>query len=273
MEREALKLPIVFVHGLGGFDELRLELFGPLRTRFEYFYCLSNPLLAAGVPKIYAAKLPRTASIEDRARALKQFVNEHVKGQRFHIIAHSMGGLDARYYIHHLEGARRVASLTTLGTPHHGSPIADIGTNYLIDPILDALHKTGMTKWRGYVESYFAGHKNLRPEIIAEFNRQTPDAETVAYFSYGGNPPAEAVHWVLRPVYEIMLRRDDAGPNDGLVPVVSAKWSGWRGEVRGDHISLINWQFFPPAKKHFKPVDFYVGLLQDLRQVESKLQF
>ena len=46
----------------------------------------------------------------------------------FHIIAHSMGGLDSRFLITHLqpEEDNRVLSLTTIGSPHHGSPIADL---------------------------------------------------------------------------------------------------------------------------------------------------
>jgi triacylglycerol esterase/lipase EstA (alpha/beta hydrolase family) len=36
-----------------------------------------------------------------------------------------MGGLDARYAISLLGLARRVASLTTIGTPHRGTPVGD----------------------------------------------------------------------------------------------------------------------------------------------------
>ena len=46
--------------------------------------------------------------------------------KKIHIIAHSMGGLDSRYMISKLGMADRVLSLTTISTPHHGSPIADI---------------------------------------------------------------------------------------------------------------------------------------------------
>ena len=46
----------------------------------------------------------------------------------FHLIAHSMGGLDSRFLITHLqpEEDNRILSLTTIGSPHHGSPIADL---------------------------------------------------------------------------------------------------------------------------------------------------
>lgn len=40
---------------------------------------------------------------------------------RVDIIAHSAGGLAARHYIKFLDGGRRVHSLVTLGSPHHGT--------------------------------------------------------------------------------------------------------------------------------------------------------
>ena len=45
---------------------------------------------------------------------------------RVALIGHSMGGLAARAYLHR-HGARRVAKLVTLGSPHHGTWIARCG--------------------------------------------------------------------------------------------------------------------------------------------------
>ena len=45
----------------------------------------------------------------------------------FHVVGHSMGGLVARHYIQRHGGDRRVKSLVTLGTPHHGTPTALLG--------------------------------------------------------------------------------------------------------------------------------------------------
>lgn len=41
------------------------------------------------------------------------------------IVAHSMGGLVSRNYIQNMAGDQRVEKLITLGTPHHGTTIAD----------------------------------------------------------------------------------------------------------------------------------------------------
>lgn len=65
---------------------------------------------------------------------LAQLVADKIEGvcqryhlDRFHIVGHSQGGLVARLYIQQLGGDRRVKSLVTLGTPHHGTPTAFIG--------------------------------------------------------------------------------------------------------------------------------------------------
>ena len=47
-------------------------------------------------------------------------------GRPVHLIGHSLGGLDSRFLISKLGMADRVLSLTTIGTPHHGTPLADI---------------------------------------------------------------------------------------------------------------------------------------------------
>jgi triacylglycerol esterase/lipase EstA (alpha/beta hydrolase family) len=47
--------------------------------------------------------------------------------ESFHVIGHSKGGLIAREYVQHHAGDRRVRSLVTLGTPHHGTPTAALG--------------------------------------------------------------------------------------------------------------------------------------------------
>jgi triacylglycerol lipase len=43
------------------------------------------------------------------------------------IIGHSKGGLIGRYYVERLGGDARVRTLITLGTPHHGTPLAYLG--------------------------------------------------------------------------------------------------------------------------------------------------
>ncbi len=43
------------------------------------------------------------------------------------VVGHSKGGLIGAYYVKRLGGHRRVRTLVTLGTPHHGTPVAYAG--------------------------------------------------------------------------------------------------------------------------------------------------
>jgi pimeloyl-ACP methyl ester carboxylesterase len=47
--------------------------------------------------------------------------------RRLHLVGHSKGGIVARRYVQHHGGDRRVKSVVTLGTPHHGTPTAFVG--------------------------------------------------------------------------------------------------------------------------------------------------
>lgn len=69
-----------------------------------------------------------------RVDYLAREVAEKVEGlaarrglDRFHIVGHSKGGLVARRYVQHYGGDKRALSVTTLGTPHHGTPVAALG--------------------------------------------------------------------------------------------------------------------------------------------------
>ena len=132
--------PLVLVHGLLGFSTI-----GP-RRRLEYFrgvmrHLENNPEVLNGRGKVYVADLDPLDTIPSRAIQLRDFIQERIYDhqekkfwyEKVNIIAHSMGGLDARYMISTLSmdtGSRSpmaewVASLTTIGTPHRGTPFAD----------------------------------------------------------------------------------------------------------------------------------------------------
>jgi pimeloyl-ACP methyl ester carboxylesterase len=51
--------------------------------------------------------------------------------ERFHIVGHSKGGIVARHYVQNFGGDKRVKSVITLGTPHHGTPTAAIGVGLM----------------------------------------------------------------------------------------------------------------------------------------------
>src|ERR1700719_4474458 len=69
-------------------------------------------------------------SVQLRAQELANAIAAKFPSGEVHIVAHSMGGLDARCLLAQnlrgLAAGDRVVSLSTISTPHHGSPVADL---------------------------------------------------------------------------------------------------------------------------------------------------
>lgn len=233
---ETPKHPIVLAHGLLGFAELKLA--GSYLPSITYWRGIREALNANST-EVITASVPPSGSIEKRAAKLAEDIAAQAQGKSVNIVAHSMGGLDARYMISQLKPAGvDVKSLITVATPHHGSPFAD----YLIDGIGPHYLPRLYDLWErttGWEPSAFA---QLTTKYMAEeFNVKTPDDPTVRYFSYGAmvkdRPPLLSPfrhsHWVIQ---------GREGPNDGLVSVESSKWGTYKGTLLGvNHLDLINW--------------------------------
>lgn len=94
---------------------------------------LDDIFLRRGI-QVHRLKTLPTASIELRARAVaREILAQEVAGKastRIHLIGHSTGGLDACELVSRLPeygGALqgKIASITTIATPHYGTPLAD----------------------------------------------------------------------------------------------------------------------------------------------------
>ena len=84
--------------------------------------------LPAEYPDALFPKVAINGRVRDRAPVLAQQIRDRFPEGDIHIIAHSMGGLDSRFLLSkNLLGlAQRVRSLSTVSTPHRGSPVADL---------------------------------------------------------------------------------------------------------------------------------------------------
>jgi len=219
-------LPVVLVHGLFGFDRI-----GVPGARFDYFRGIAKHLESLGC-HAHAVRLPAAAAVPDRARELVAAI-EALPHDRIDLIAHSLGGLDARYALTHLGLARRVRSLVTVGTPHHGTPIADLALKGPLDWARRIVSALGIPlpalEWLG-------------TEALAEFNAQVLDVPGVRYACVVGGMHREdsSVPLALVPAHAYLRRV--AGPNDGVVPIASQYWGETLAEIEADHFAQIGWQ-------------------------------
>jgi triacylglycerol lipase len=220
-----LRSPIVLVHGLLGFSAVRV--FG--KPLVKYFHGMEDVLEAAG-NRVHCAGLTPTAGIAQRAAELRRFLNREVPSEPVHVLAHSMGGLDARYMISRLGMQDRVLSLTTLGTPHRGSTFADWGIRRL------SLTFKPIAKLFDVPDQAFF---DLTTESCQTFNSDVPDAPGVRYFSVAGRCGNAwlAPQWL----FSQKVVSEKEGDNDGLVSITSATYGEATEIWDGDHLSLINW--------------------------------
>ncbi|KAG9110573.1 hypothetical protein FRC07_008175 [Ceratobasidium sp. 392] len=87
--------PIVFCHGLFGFDTLTLgPSFAPVSI--PHWRGISDVLAAAGAD-VLVTRVPATSAAPSRAAVLRKKIAETYPGRSVHLIGHSMGGLDCRY--------------------------------------------------------------------------------------------------------------------------------------------------------------------------------
>ena len=54
-------------------------------------------LMGFGAPEVFAVEVDPTGGIAERSAEMKAQIQGRFTGTRVHVIAHSMGGLDARY--------------------------------------------------------------------------------------------------------------------------------------------------------------------------------
>jgi len=219
---------VVLVHGLFGFSKLLwLEYFRQARTLYEQM----------GM-RVIVVKLPWAGSVDRRARALAAQLRD--EPGPLHLVAHSMGGVDARMWIARLGGGTQVASLTTLATPHRGSPVADHVCSVLSPFRL------------------FAGVHALTTTAMRQFNADTPDHAGVIYRSYAAVRPVDQLPWFMRRYGRIIAQAE--GENDSQVSRQSAAWGDVVAVLPADHFELISLNLwlnpFKP-REQFDPLPLY----------------
>jgi triacylglycerol esterase/lipase EstA (alpha/beta hydrolase family) len=109
-EESAARRPVILLHG-----------FAMNQTQWWW---MGRRLARRGAGPLYGMTYFSLQSVARSARHLRRFIErvrhkEH--GARVDIVAHSLGGVVARYYIERLGGESAVERVITIGSPHHGS--------------------------------------------------------------------------------------------------------------------------------------------------------
>ena len=129
---------VLFVHGHGG--------------SAGAFTFLRRSLERRGFVRFAAWEYRARGDAADAARALAAHAGEL---GRVHVVAHSMGGLLARHWLQNLGGRERIASLTTLSTPHRG--IADMPGARLLPMVRDIVRGSAFLAELERTEGQLAG--------------------------------------------------------------------------------------------------------------------
>eukprot|EP00908_Phaeocystis_cordata_P009490 Transcript_20270.p1 GENE.Transcript_20270~~Transcript_20270.p1 ORF type:complete len:360 (-),score=46.76 Transcript_20270:394-1317(-) len=250
---------VVLVHGMAGWASQATRRLG-----FEYFHGVRSYLQSQhGITRVLTPGLSPLAPSSTRAAQLRDAIhkwNERRHGERVTIIAHSQGGLDARYAISRLQADGLAWQLITMGTPHRGTALCDRlvwpAARRLPTALADALDRAGLPV-------QMAQHLT-RDHMLEEFNPTVIDAPDVRYLSLAGaRSPLQ--YWApLIPTAALLSRWE--GPNDGLVSgetqavesppesqpaqlvwpslaVESAQWGEFLGCEDLDHVEMINFPF------------------------------
>lgn len=218
-------LPIVLHHGYMGFREL---------VGVPYWWGIVEHLEEQGFDVRTTAVAP-LATVEERASELVATVRRITSG-RINLVGHSMGGLDSRYAVSMLGLHEQVATVTTVGTPHRGSPVADVvlgGREELAAEWL--LERLGIPAG-GLADLSVA-------RATGEFNKRVLDMPGTQYFSWSSvtDPFGLVTGAPLNPLFAIpfaIVEREE-GDNDGLVSVTSAQWGEHLGTLSADHLDQV----------------------------------
>ena len=252
--------PVVLMHGFGLLAVIR---------RNGHLHDVAMHLRQHGV-RAFAPNVAPYDCISARAAMWAERIDrvlEECEADEVNLIAHSMGGLDARYLISRMGYHDRVASLTTISTPHRGTPIAEI---VLQQPERLREWAAEVVDWLG-ANALVDGSSNVRqavleltPTFVQEtFNPATPDHPTVQYWSYtgcAGRGATASINPLLAPLNLLVYSRE--GPNDGYISCTSSAWGTCLGSLDADHMRQIG---LPTSRNgSFDTFAFYCNLVRML---------
>lgn len=254
---DSTRYPIVLAHGFMG------------APNGIWAYKNVEEALIADGHAVYTADVAPFHSPSFRAEQLAEDVDAALAdsgAEKVNVVAHSMGGIDARYMISTLGYGDRVASLTTISSPHRGTRVADVALELVpgfADKALDSLLVLVGQSFseEGDEASLREALEGIAESNMGTFNADNPDDDRVYYQSWAGVSSITGLRnrdtdelcegkslvqdgtydhmtpllWAIVPI----VARIDIEPNDGMALVSSSKWGEFHGCIPADHVDQV----------------------------------
>lgn len=278
------RYPVLLIHGIG------------VRDRFlgaNYFGRVPQHLIDNCQVEVFYGNHDAFGTFDNNANKIMDSIIEITdrKGfEKVNIIAHSKGGIDVRFMFHKttkiMIGGRlikdRVASFTTLSTPHRGSVLADFlfeslsdGAEKFLEPILKAFGRIQGDSDQADARKALS---SLQTVPMTELNQQMNDLETGIEGIYSQSWAGLISGVITDPVFQfthtLMKRSGSVEDSDGAVQISSAQYGLFRGTVGSgywggvSHLAMVDKAqvFSSGFTPGFDPRLFYNKILQDLKQ-------
>lgn len=174
------KYPVVFAHGMAGFSKI-----GPA----DYWYGIPKDLVSGGA-SVYVTQVASFQSSEVRGEQLLTQVQNILAisgAAKVNLIGHSHGNQSIRYVAAAVPG--KISSVTGVGGPNTGSPVADVIKGATTIPGLGPIAATVISgvingfftvvdilSGEGYRQDALAGLDSLTTKGAAAFNAKYPQA-------------------------------------------------------------------------------------------------
>jgi triacylglycerol lipase len=266
-EEAQTKYPIVLIHGLYGYSG-NVSIFG------SYWGNIPDILQNNGAI-VYIADVSQADAIEVRGTQLYQQLLDWGH-DKYNLIGHSLGGLDARYVLENYPDV--VASVSTISTPHRGSKVADVISKVVINHMVVKTTSLVVGNVVGYMigamsgsfhtQNFLKALDSVTTETLMRFNARYTvgmgknDCDSGAHhysgrrlYSWGsyGVTPVSYYDFVSKVFVITSYAFNDNEANDGLVSVCSMKFGEWLGApLVGHHLTPVGGVIFPITNLHYE---------------------
>ena len=255
-----LQYPVVLVHGIVAHDR---------ETAIIDFWGRIPERLGRHGVEVYFGNTDAWGSYESNAAILKTTIEEILEktnSKKVNIIAHSKGGLDSRYLIWKYDFGDKVASLTTIATPHRGAEIADLiyQQEFIHSDIARRALEVFGTVYGDTNPNLYNVEVQLTTGYMKEFNEKVIMDDRVYFqsiYTTMRHPMDDIVYYYSNQYLQYV-----AGENDGIVSEYSARWGDNITKIEGiSHLEIIDIK-----KRDISGMDIpaiYINIVQQLAEM------